>query len=109
MIVKQSADKPRGTRRKPHFVIEHDGRLFVTRALVEIDPKTAGGRNAGGHLEEIRNRLRSEQSAARAARYQPGSGGSAVERLLSGTVETRGTMAEFDDGTSFAATNPPKD
>ena len=106
----RSARKPRqGSRReKPQFLIEHDGRLFVTRALVEIDPASSDiGSSERGYLSQIQRRLREEESAARAARYMPGSGSSAVEKLLSGTIETRGPIAGVDDGVSFAATNPP--
>lgn len=104
------ADKLRQLRggAKPQFVIEHNGRLFVTRSLVEIDPSDrALGRSQRRRLGEVRDRLRHEESSARAARYHPGSGSSAAEKLLSGTVETRSTISDIDDGGNFAATNPP--
>jgi hypothetical protein len=110
VTVKQTAEKLRQTRRSanPRFVIEHEGKLFVTRALVEIDAGALEGRQgAEEQLAEIRHRLHSDRSAAKAARYVPGSGASAAERLLSGHVVTRGGVSEVDDGTSFAATNPP--
>lgn len=106
--MKQNAERLRPRRRNtnPQFVIEHEGKLFVTRALVEID---AGALEARGEeqVAEIRHRLHSDRSAAKAARFVPGSGASAVERLLAGHVVTRGGVSEVDDGTSFAATNPP--
>jgi hypothetical protein len=110
VTVKQLAEKLRRVRRpaKPQFVIEHEGRLFVSRSLTEIDPTDrAGGRPAGPRLDEIRDRLRHEESSVRAARYIPGPGDSEVEKLLSGTLETRGTISELEEGSSFAATNPP--
>ena len=107
--MKQIVEKLRGKGRgaKPQFVIEHEGRLFVTRALVEIDPGSRElGKRARRGIEEVQHRLREEESRARAARYHPGCGSSAVDKLLGGTIETLSQMSEMDDGTSFAATEP---
>lgn len=95
------ANSPRRRGRKPQFLIEHEGKLYLTRALTEVDPADEALAKADAEqLRSLQERIQQEGDR-RAVIYSAGSGDSSVARLLSGTMETRSTMM------NFAATEPP--
>lgn len=92
--------KSRAALESPRFLIEKDGKLYLSLAVLEYDPEHPG---VTSEQKESMERLRGQLGSGQGLR--------AVEFGGSGQAEQGEPqmmmMASFDGGTEFAATDPP--
>ena len=94
---------------QPQFLLEHDGKLYLTVAVREFDPKHAGIRpNQARAIRQLTDILRSSPAVSKAARYNPPRAPAPPRPPKPGRpMPTISAGGEVGDGITFAATDPP--
>lgn len=107
-VVKLSSGEQ--TLAKPQFLLEHDGKLYLTVAVREFDPGQAASQpDQARDIRRLKDKLRSGPAVARATLYSPSHRPTRVRPLRPASAPPMAPPApdDVDSGDTFAATDPP--
>ncbi|HYE28274.1 MAG TPA: hypothetical protein VEA61_08585 [Allosphingosinicella sp.] len=92
---------------EPQFLLEHDGKLYLTVAVREFDPNQASSQPGQARdIRRLKDRLSSGPAVDRATLYSPSPRPPRVRPLRPGSAAPP-APDDGDSGDTFAATDPP--